>query len=137
MKTRWVLVCLLAALIMPTPAQADPIEDALWDLQNCSPFANVPTVSKRIITGTGGVEDCRFHFGFTICLDYNGVAQPLSCRDYDPGTFSGSTNPIRCTPGVWATNVQIKGVHSDYLERHSGFVIYIDECRLNAILGDP
>lgn len=119
---------LTAVSAIAVPASAGPIDDAIWDAQNCSPDPNVPTVSDGWITGTGGVSGCKIHFGFTICLDYNGTIQPLSCNDYGPDDSSGSTNPIRCHPGLWVTTVQIKGVHTDYLERHSGFVLYIDEC---------
>lgn len=136
MKTRCILASLVVALIWAAPAQAEPIEDIVWDAQNCRPDPEVPTVSNGFIKGTGSVRDCKFHFGWTICLDYNGTIQPLSCNNYASGATSGSTKSIRCTPGLWATTITIRGVQSNYLERHSGFVIYTDECPLQ-VLGEP
>lgn len=86
------------------PASAGPIED----LQSCYVFASRTSLSNFKVTGYGGSSSgCSrvpFFFGTEVCLDYNGVTEPLSCRQYPPGA-AGPSNPVACKPGLWMTQV--------------------------------
>lgn len=128
-------VLLSAGLLNGGPALADEVDDIVHDLQHCDVDAFDPEydTSTNQVQGYAEISHCKFYFGFTVCLDYNGIVLQPSCKDYDSSATSGNTRKVNCMPGLWATTLILEGASNagGYLGRHS-FPPVLFGCALNS-----
>lgn len=138
MLRRLLVIMSAIALVLPTAvstAMADPVEDAIHDQMNCSPNPVNPTLSNNKVTGSGSISGCRGYLSFDVCLDWNGAIYRPSCKTYQWPATSGSTNPVNCLHGVWATTVIVTPPPAgntvlSYLDRHSNPLLVYKDCQI-------
>jgi len=107
-------VGVLSLTVIPLGAvQATPVEDIIGNLVGCRLFADTPTITRGnglfrsdTVSGYGGITQGCTVISDTptveVCLDYNGVTIPTTCRRY---ITNGPTGAAPCLPGIWQTVV--------------------------------
>lgn len=90
-------------LMLPPPA------NAVLDWLECDPFGRTPRYADTHlnVVGSGfasGPTCSTVLDTLTVCLDYNQVTIPETCRDYSTPS-GGDSRKYRCLPGVWDTMV--------------------------------
>ena len=101
------ILLIMGALTVGT-AQASPLDD----ITNCRVLVGPTSLSNYQVTGAGGSTGCAADpafVGVEVCVDYNVVTQPLSCR-LIPKNQSGVSIPVPCVPGTWMTQATPMGV---------------------------
>lgn len=101
-------VGLIGALVPAAHAQG-PVDDVLAlvdEAMRCRIWADEPGGNPVVGSGGGSCNVGNLPVTAVVCLDYNGVTVATSCRTYrGTGSTGGSTNPTRCLPGLWQTQV--------------------------------
>ncbi|HYO61206.1 MAG TPA: hypothetical protein VEU29_04855 [Actinomycetota bacterium] len=89
------VAALLAVPVLQTPASADILDDGfviidttLPGANSCTITANVPTVSAKVITGTGSVE----------CVDQQAVITLTICIEASTDGSANSFVEVSCSP---------------------------------------
>lgn len=128
--TPLLLVAVVSAFTVVTPLAASassPVDDIL----SCRIVVSQPEARNYEVSGSGGSTGCAnnpFFLGVEVCVDYNGITQPLSCNLIPPNEV-GSSNPVPCVPGVWLTQATPMGVFGPLgSSTHSLPRAFVSEC---------
>ncbi len=124
--------CLLVATVVPaaqasTNLAADPVDDvvALVDeALRCRVWADEPGGDPVVGSGGGNCNVGGLPIVVTVCLDYNLVTLPNSCRVYrGTGSAGGPSAPVKCLPGLWQTQVTMTHIAGPSSRTHSDPVL--------------
>jgi hypothetical protein len=90
----------------------------------CHVWADEPGGDPVVGYGGGGCNLGGLPTTVVVCLDYNGVTVPSSCRTYRGyPSAGGSTAPVKCLPGLWQTQVTMTHVMGPSSRIHSDPVL--------------
>ena len=127
-----VAACLLVAGVVPTAqastaVDADPLGDALVlvdEALRCHVWADEPGGDPVVGSGAGHCNVGNLPIVVTVCLDYNLVTVPNSCRVYrGTGSAGGPSAPVKCLPGLWQTQVTMSHIMGPTSRTHSDPVL--------------
>lgn len=123
---------LLVAALVPsaqasTAAEADPVDEVLAlvdEALRCRVWADEPGGNPVVGSGGGSCNIGNLPVVVTVCLDYNLVTVPNSCRIYrGTGSAGGPSAPAVCLPGLWQTQVTMTHVMGPSSRTHSDPVL--------------
>lgn len=113
MKKRAVTLAVLTLLVIAVlpiggTAQADPIAEFL----GCDPVPQMPTISyaNNSVSAGGhasGPTCSTAVKSVEVCLDFDGVTVPETCRTYGSPS-GGASRPYMCVPGLYESMVIVR-----------------------------
>ncbi len=124
------LIAGLMALALPAASATEtegPVEDALLlidEALRCRVWADEPGGDPVVGSGGGSCNVGGLPVRVVVCLDFMGVTVASSCRAYSGnGSAGGSSGPVNCLPGLWATQVTMTHVIGPSSRTHSDHVL--------------